>query len=104
MNDVLIKYHELDTLVERLTAIIDEFEGAGDRSDLIRDAVGRPFGRSELTEKAAESESRWDYKRGKITETLKTIRDAGKGLHEAFQEFDEEAAAKFESGEQPPAA
>jgi hypothetical protein len=101
MNDVLIKYDELGKLVTRLTAIIEEFENAGDRSDLIRDAVGTPWGRRELTDKASESESRWDYKRGQLTESLSSIREAAEGLYQAFEEFDDEAASKFESGEQP---
>ncbi|WP_413316912.1 hypothetical protein AA0Z99_09845 [Agrococcus sp. 1P02AA] len=103
MNDVLIKYWELERLVERLSSIIDEFESAGDRSNEIRDTVGYPFGRTELPSKASEAESRWSYKRGKLTESLIGIRDHGQAIYEAFQEFDEEAASKFESGEDPPA-
>lgn len=104
MNDVLIKYWELERLVERLSSIITEFENSGDRSSEIRDAVGYPFGRTELTDKASEAESRWSYKRGKLTESLIGIRDHGQALYEAFQEFDEDAAAKFEAGDQPPAS
>ena len=102
MNDVLIKYDELGKHVSRLAANIEEFENAGDRSDLIRDAVGSPWGRRELTDKASESESRWDYKRGQLTESLTSIHEAAEGLYKAFEQFDEEAASKFESGEQPP--
>ncbi|MGC5077325.1 hypothetical protein [Agrococcus sp. DT81.2] len=104
MNDVLIKYSELERLLERLGSIITEFESASDRSSQIRDAVGYPFGRSELTDKASEAESRWSYKRGKLTESLIGIRDHAQALHDAFQEFDADAATKFESGAQPPAA
>ncbi|MGM1028807.1 MAG: flagellar protein FlgN [Actinomycetota bacterium] len=104
MNDVLIKYGELERLVERLNSIITEFESSGDRSDQIRDAVGYPFGRSELTAKASEAESRWSYKRGKLTESLIGIRDHGQALYDEYQRFDTDAAAKFESGEQPPAS
>ncbi|SDS23753.1 hypothetical protein [Agrococcus carbonis] len=104
MNDVLIKYWELERLVERLTSIIDEFESAGDRTGEIRSAVGYPWGRSELTEKASEAESRWSYKRAKLTESLIGIRDHGQAVYEAFQEFDAEAAAKFEAGENPPSS
>lgn len=103
MNDVLIKYWELERLVERLSSIIEEFESSGDRSQEIREAVGYPWGRTELTSKASEAESRWSYKRGKLTESLIGIRDHGQAIYEAFQEFDEEAAAKFEGGEDPPA-
>ncbi|WP_092915900.1 hypothetical protein [Agrococcus baldri] len=102
MNDVLIKYDELGRLVTRLAAIIEEFENAGDRSDLIRDAIGKPWDRRELPDKAGESESRWDYKRGRLVESLSTIHEAADGLHKSFEQFDEEAASKFESGEQPP--
>lgn len=101
MNDVLIKYSELETLVTRLGDIITEFENAGDRSDLIRDAVGRPFYRSELTDKASEAESRWDYKRGQLLESLGTIHQAADGLYKAYEEFDDEAAKNFEEGVQP---
>lgn len=103
MNDVLIKYSELGTLVTRLASIIEEFENAGDRSGEIRDAIGSPFYRRELTDKASECESRWDYKRGQLTESLSTIHQAAEGLYKAFEEFDHEAATKFEAGEQPPA-
>lgn len=102
MNDVLIKYDELERLVGRLDRIIEEFEGARDRSGDIRDAVGMPFHRAELPDKAADAESRWSYKRGKLTESLISIRDYGQAIHEAYQEFDDEAASKFEEGAEPP--
>lgn len=101
MNDVLIKYSQLELLVTRLSSIIEEFESAGDRSDAIRDAVQTPWHKRELTDKAAEAESRWSYKRGKLTESLTGIRDHGKAVYEGFQKFDTDAASKFESGEQP---
>lgn len=103
MNDVLIKYSELGTLVTRLKAIIDEFEQAGDRSNQIRDAIKTPWSHSELANKASDAESRWDYKRGKLTESLASIYEAAEGIHKAFADFDEQAAAKFEAGEEPPA-
>lgn len=103
MNDVLIKYEELETLVTQLDSIIGEFENSGDRSSQIRSAVGYPFMRTELTDKASEAESRWSYKRGKLTESLIGIRDHGQGVYEAFKEFDDDAATKFEAGEQPSA-
>lgn len=102
MNDVLIKYWELERLVERLNSIIAALESAGDRSSQILDVVGYPFGRTELTDKASEAESRWSYKRGKLTESLIGIRDHGQALYESFQDFDADAARKFEAGEQPP--
>lgn len=103
MNDVLIKYWELERLVTRLTSIIEEFETAGDRSDEIREKVGYPWGKTELTDKASEAESRWSYKRGKLTESLTSFRDAAQGIYESFQSLDEEAASAFEEGQDPPA-
>lgn len=103
MPDVVIKYTELDTLVFRLGSMIDELD-SGSKGAALRDALGAPFGRRELTDAAGDSEDRWGSKRESLVEDLTSIRDLAQGIYDAFQEFEHEAAAQFESGNDAPNA
>ncbi|MER7797570.1 hypothetical protein [Microbacterium sp. NPDC096154] len=102
MADVVIKYWELERLITHLERMIPELK-SGDKSDAVRDAIGSPFHRHELPNAAGESESRWSYKREKLVGELESILERAKGIYESFQEFDQEAATKFESGASAPA-
>lgn len=105
MADVLIRYSTLELTIERLNRMIDELD-SGDRATAIEQAIAMPFMRSELTTTARESESRWSIKRGELVDELKAIRDHAQEIYDAFEQFDDEAAAQFESGADapPPAA
>ncbi|MCR8671469.1 hypothetical protein [Agrococcus sp. HG114] len=99
MNDVLITFDELLALRQQLDAIIAELEAAGDRSNELEAAIGRPYGRSELRSKASDFESRWNDKRVDLARDMTKVRDHVQGVLEGFAKFDEEAAVKLESAD-----
>ena len=101
--DVVIKYSELDTVITHLETIVTELREAGDRSGAIRDAIDSPWGRRELPDKAQDSESRWNTKRAGLADDLDAIRQHAQDIYDSFQEFDQDAAKNFESGEAAPA-
>lgn len=103
MPDVVISYSQLETVTNQLEAIVTELREAGDRSGAIRDTIGSPWGRSELTDKASESESRWNTKRGNLADDLDAIREHAQGIYDGFLEYDQEAATMFETGQDAPA-
>lgn len=100
MNDVLIKYDELDEVITQVTDIIEELENARDRSSDLGPALAMPFFRSELTSAAQDSERRWSKKRKDLAKALTTFRDRAKEVYDGFQEFDTEAANEFEASQQ----
>lgn len=99
MNDVLIKYDELNEVITQVTDIIDKLDGARDRSGDLGPALAQPFFRSELTQAAIESESRWSKKRKDLSEALTTFRDRAQEVYLGFAEFDQEAASAFEASQ-----
>ncbi|WP_417509070.1 hypothetical protein [Microbacterium sp.] len=101
MADVVIKYTELNTLLFRLNSMIEEFN-SGSKGAELRDAIGEPFGRSELTDAAEESEDRWNDKRESLVEDLTSIRDLAQGIYDDYQKFEDDAAAQFENGADVP--
>ena len=103
MPDVVIKYSELDMLLFRLDSMITELD-SGSKGAALRSAIGDPFGRNELTDAASESEDRWNTKRESLVEDLTSIRDLAQEIYDSFQEYDEDAAAQFESGADAPSA
>lgn len=101
MSDVVIKYTELSILVSRLDSMIEEFN-SGSKGAALRDAIGEPFGRSELTDAAEESEDRWDDKREALVEDLTSIRDLAQQIYDDYQQFEDDAASQFEGGADAP--
>lgn len=101
MADVVIRYGTLERLIERLDSMITELE-SGSKGAALRDAIGEPFGRSELTEKAEDSEDRWDSKRESLVEDLQAIHELAQGIYDGYQQFEDDAAAQFEAGADVP--
>lgn len=101
MADVVISYSSLDRLIEKLDGIIPELQ-EGSKGSALRSAIAEPFGRDELTDKAEDTEDRWNDKREKLVEELTSIRDFAKGIYDGYQEFDDEAASQFEAGADVP--
>lgn len=99
MTDVLITFDELLALRQQLDAIITELEGAGDRSSELEAAIGNPFGRGDLRDRAGDFESRWNDKRVDLVRDMTKVRDHVQGVLEGFAEFDEEAALQLESAD-----
>jgi hypothetical protein len=101
MPDVVIKYVELNLLVFQLNSMIEELS-TGSKGAALRDAIGEPFGRSELTDAAEESEDRWNDKRESLVEDLTSIRDLAQQIYDDYQKFEDDAAAQFEGGADVP--
>lgn len=97
MADVYIRISELDAAVQDLDSIIDEFENATSRSEALEGAIGSPFGRSELRDKAKDFEERWDDKRDDLKDGLKEVRKHVKGVVDGFQHWDSKTAMQFHS-------
>jgi hypothetical protein len=97
MPDVVIKYSELSTLIFQLNNMMEELS-SGSKGAALRDAIGEPFGRSELTDAAEESENRWNDKRESLVEDLTSIRDLAQQIYDDYQKFEDDAAAQFEGG------
>jgi len=97
MPDVVIKYTELSTLIFQLDSMIQEFN-SGSKGAELRDAIGEPFGRNELTDAAEESEDRWNDKRESLVEDLTSIRDLAQSIYDDYKQFEDDAAAQFENG------
>ncbi len=99
MADVYIKLDQLTEVKTQLDAIITEFDKATGRADALEDAIGDPFGRNELREKAEDFEDRWDNKRDELKEGLQGVRDHVKGVIDGVEDWDAETAIQLEGEE-----
>jgi hypothetical protein len=95
MADYKVSLDDLRRVSESLTAIVDEFENAVSNSEALEAAIGRPFGRGELKDKAEDIETRWDIKRGKLAEELTKVRDHVDAVVDETEKLDTDAAAGF---------
>lgn len=99
MADVLIKWAELQELQQQLQSIMEELDNAVDRSSQLETAIGAPYGRSALRERASDFESQWSLKRKDLARDVGKIRDHVDAVVEEFGKFDAEAAAQFENSQ-----
>lgn len=99
MPDVLIKWDQLLELQTQLNSIVTELDEAVDRSNDLEDAIGAPYGRSELRDRASEFESQWSLKRKDLARDVGKIADHVNAVVEEFSKFDAEAAAQFEKSQ-----
>ena len=97
VSDVYVKISELETVVSQLGSIIYEFDNATDRSEALEAAIGDPFHRGDLREKAEDFEERWDDKRGDLKESLEKVKEHVQGVIDGFTDWDSETALQFES-------
>ena len=75
MNDVLIKFADLTTLNDALKKIVQEFDSAEKRADVLEGAIGDPYGRNDLREAVEDFEDRWDDKRDELRDGLKQVQE-----------------------------
>ena len=87
-QDVVVHYDDLTTLNNSLKDIIAEFEQAGDRESDLQTAIGKPFGKSDLSDKAGDFESNWDIHRKKLLGDLQTVQQHVQGVLDGFQNWD----------------
>lgn len=97
MADVKIKIETLSRIQSQLNTIVDEFEKATSNSEELEAAIGNPYGRGELRDKAQDFEERWDDKRDELKESLKELHDHVKGVVDGFENWDSETALQFQS-------
>lgn len=100
MADVYIKFDELKDAKEDLDAIIEEFEKASSRASALEDAIGDPFGKDTLRERAEDFEDRWNHKRDQLKDGLTGVRDHMKAVIDGVQDWDTDTAAKLAPPEQ----
>ena len=97
MADVKIKIETLSRIQTQLNAIVDEFENATGNSEALEAAIGNPYGRGELRDKAQDFEERWDDKRDDLKESLEDLRKHVKGVVDGFENWDSETALQFQA-------
>lgn len=97
MADIYIKFDELRTAKGDLDDIIEEFENASSNATTLEHAIGNPFGKDKLREKAEDFEDRWNDKREDLTESLKKVRDHVKGVIDGVTDWDAQTAAKLDT-------
>ncbi|MBN8424499.1 hypothetical protein JF531_08200 [Microbacterium esteraromaticum] len=93
---VKVNYDQLGNLSTQLKSVVDEFEHAGSRANDLQDDVGRPYGESELRDLAGDFEGRWDDRRKSLMESCKAVAEYVDDVLEAFKDFDQDAASKFD--------
>jgi phage-related minor tail protein len=91
-KDMEITLSELETAAEQLDAIISEFDNAKDNSEALEAAIGNPFGRGELRDRAENFESRWDDKRKELNDGLKKIREHVTAVVDNTRQWDSDTA------------
>lgn len=95
MADVYLRLSDLQATEWQLAQIITEFEKASDRADDLEDAIGDPFGKSELREAAEDFEDRWNLKRDELKGGLEDIKEQLHVLVESFTKLDRQAAIQL---------
>lgn len=97
MSDgVWIKYTELSQVNQKLKDIVTELEDAGSRTDELRDAIDKPFGRAQLSNAVHDFESRWDDRRRDLARDIKKVQEHVQGVLDGVKDWDTQAAAQFE--------
>lgn len=96
MNDVLVKFADLTTLNDALKKIVEEFDSAEKRADVLESAIGDPYGRNDLREAVEDFEDRWDDKRDELRDGIKKVQEHVQGVIEGFTDWDVETAASME--------
>lgn len=85
---VKVSYEELGRLHRQLTWIINEFEGASDRTDDLQESIGAPYEQGRLRRVAGEFESRWDGKRADLLEDVHELRRNVRKVVNGFEDWD----------------
>lgn len=92
---VRITYADLAALKFRLESIIEEYESSSDLAKQLSAYIGAPYGETRLQRRAEDFESRWDDRRAKLTDGLRTVLERNTRVMEGFPEFDVELAAEM---------
>ena len=96
MNDVLVKFGDLTTLSDALKKIVEEFDSAEKRADVLEGAIGDPYGRNDLREAVEDFEDRWDDKRDELRDSIQKVQEHVESVIQGFTDWDVETAASME--------
>ncbi|WP_203581633.1 hypothetical protein [Microbacterium hibisci] len=92
MSDVEISYSVLNELNGSLKQIIVEFEKANARSDDLESAIGAPYGKTRLRDRAHTFEEGWHVRRKALQEDLMTIQERVEKTGKEWESWDLEAS------------
>ena len=90
--NIKVSYGMLETLQERVSQIVEEFEQASARREDLVAAVGRPDGEERLQNAVSDFESQWDDRRKQLREGLETVRDNATKVLEGWKQGDQDIA------------
>ena len=93
-HDLVLDLHLLGQLRDDLDAVIKEFEDADDFSDDVAEATGH----DDLGDHVRDFAHKWNDKRKKMTENVKTLRSYIESVTDGFTKVDEELAKALEDG------
>lgn len=94
-----IPLSSMEELNRALKAIVVEFDEAGSHTGALLEAIGRPFGRSELRSAADEFEGAWDDKRETLKGHLVSLQEQVEGVKQGWEDFDRDLAKQMEAEE-----
>ncbi|HET8867116.1 MAG TPA: hypothetical protein VFM87_02185 [Agrococcus sp.] len=94
--NIKVSYGMLETLQERVSQIVEEFEQASARREDLVAAVGRPDGEERLQNAVSDFESQWDDRRKQLREGLETVRDNATKVLEGWKQGDQDIANGME--------
>jgi hypothetical protein len=86
--DVDLDFDDLTKMTSDLGTFVTEFEHIEDATDDVREAVGRPHGRTSLSARVGDFESGWNGNREVILEGLQNIHEHLKAIVDGFSETD----------------
>lgn len=98
-DDVDIPFESMQTLVNSLNQIINEFDAADSRTAQLLAAIDTPQGRTDLRDAAEDFEARWDDKRETLRRKLEDLKVRVDDTQNAWTELDIELAQMQESSE-----
>lgn len=96
MADIMLDLERLRETKTGLATTVAEFKDAAKTNDDLEAAIGRPDERRELQDKAADFESAWNDKRGKLKENLENILEQLTGIIDGWDEWDRDTACDLE--------
>lgn len=91
-DGVVIDKTSLEALDEALRRTLVEFDRAVKRSRELENAIGAPYGKTRLRDRAHTFESGWDIRRGDLQESLKALQERVEKVIAEFDRVDREIA------------
>ena len=99
--DIMLDIERLRETRKTLNRVTQEFEQAAEINNGLESAIGRPDGRNELMRRASDFESKWNRKRGTLSDNLKNIEEQIASIVDGWTEWDSCTAQELEGSVQP---